>query len=417
MPKQIKVVLRRNKNKKMSQQTKNKKSQVTILGKVFRELGGFGGGAFGSMVGHPQAGGAIGRQLGATLSKWLGAGDYTVAHNTILKSTQGIPSMHQTDEGVTIRHREYIGPVYGAQNFTVQSNFVLNPGMSATFPWLSGIATKFQEYRVNGAVYHYIPSSGSAVSSTNPALGTVMMSTSYRATAPPPTDRIQMLNQYWSSESVPSEAFVHPLECAKFSSPTDVLFTRGTVLPTTDNAMMYDFGITSIATGGQQSTGNALGDLWLTYEVEFLKPQVNSNVDFGGLFAMAKSTTTPDYTNIFTTMSLSPVNSLALTFGTNSFTIPAFSPGTYEGILFWNGATISPTTSVGYTYTNCSSSAVFASGVTAASTASTTTACVVFAFRVTDPTLPATIAFTFGSTTGTISSSNLAITRRSDALF
>lgn len=398
----------------MPQKAQKKKNQVSILGRVFRELGGLGGGALGSFVGHPQAGGAVGRQLGASLSKWLGSGDYTVAHNTILKSTQGIPSMHQSSEGVVIRHREYIGPIYGAQNFTVQSNFALNPGLTTTFPWLSGIATKFQEYRVLGAVYHYIPSSGAAVSSTNPALGTVMMSTSYRATATPPADRISMLNQYWSSESVPSEPFVHPLECEKFTSPTDVLFTRGTVLPSADNAMMYDFGVTTIATGGQQATGNALGDLWLTYEIELLKPQVNSNVDFGGLYSLSKSTTTPDYTNIFTTMSQAATNPLQLTFGVNSFTIPAMVAGTFEVILFWNGTTINPATTVGYAYTNCTATAVFASGATAASTASTTTACVVFGVKITDPTTPSTVTLTFGSTTGTISSSNLVVTRRTD---
>lgn len=389
--------------------------EMTRLGKALRALGGLGGSAFGGLVGQPVAGGAIGKQLGAEVSRWLGSGDYEVNRNSIVKSTQGIPSMHQTDEGITIRHREFIGVITGKQNFTVQTNFALNPGLSQTFPWLAQIASKFQEYRVLGAVFHYVPSSGAAISSTNAALGTVMMSTNYRATSTAPTDRVTMLNQYWSSESVPSEAFIHPLECARFTSPTDVLFTRTTDLPSADNKMLYDFGVTTLAVGGQQADDTVLGDLWLTYEIQLMKPQISSNVDASGLWCNYY-TTTGTYANLFGSMSKLSGSTLPLTFSTNTAIIPAGNPGTYYIDLSVYGTTLTPTAAVSVTPVNCVLSRAlgpYASGHASSADSSIDS----IAVYTVDPTKPSSIAFAFAGTGGTVTAVYLTVTQRSNLAF
>lgn len=276
----VKVKLTKKKRAKRSQ--RREKAEVTRLGAALRTLGGLGGGAIGSLVGMPSSGAGVGTSLGAALSKWLGSGDYSVGTNSIvsrtMKGSDSVPSMHKTSQSVVIRHKEFIGEVRGAGVFTVRDSLQLNPGNGRTFPWLSTIATGFQEYRFKGVVFHYVPSSGNAISGTNAALGTVMLQTSYRANDSAPASKVELLNEYWSSESVPSEPFCHPIECDPKENPFNVMYVRSGEIPAGDNQLFYDLGTTHVCVSGQQSTNNVLGDLWVTYEVELKKPIVASNV-------------------------------------------------------------------------------------------------------------------------------------------
>jgi hypothetical protein len=257
------------------------KRQMTILGSALRSLGGLGGGAAGTMLGFPAAGASLGSSLGASLSKWLGSGDYSVQSNSIvnsMKASGSIPSMHQNDQTIIVRHKEYIMEVRSATSFTVLNSLPINPGMSQTFPWLSRLANNYQQYRIRGMVYHYVPTSGSAISGTNNALGSVMLQTSYRSTDTLPGSKVELLNEYWATECVPSETQAHPIECNPAENPFNVQYIRGTEVPTTENQLMYDLGVTHVAVSGQQAAGVVLGDLWVTYEIELKKPIIASNV-------------------------------------------------------------------------------------------------------------------------------------------
>ena len=185
-----------------------REKELTLLGRMFRGLGTYAGGALGGMVGHPAAGASVGNSLGASLSRWLGSGDYTVKENSILTQTMrgsaSVPSMHRTDQTIVVRHREFIGVISGATAFQIRYELPLNPGLSSTFPWLSQIAANYQEYRFKGIVFHYIPTSG-MVTGANPALGSVMMQTVYRANDEEPTSKYELLNEYWSNESMPCD--------------------------------------------------------------------------------------------------------------------------------------------------------------------------------------------------------------------
>jgi hypothetical protein len=156
--------------------------------------------------------------------------------------------------------------------------------MEQTFPWLSAIAESFSEYTIKGLVYHYVPTSGSAIAGTNNALGSVMMHTSYRATEALPTSKHELLNEYWACESVPSEAFCHPVECDPKENPFNIQYVRNGELPSSESRLMYDLGNTVIATSGQQTTGVVLGDLWVTYEVELRKPVLYTGTAGGDAF-------------------------------------------------------------------------------------------------------------------------------------
>lgn len=318
-----------------------KKSETTAVGQLIRQLGGMGGGALGAYAGMPAAGAVAGNSLGAAISKWLGFGDYSVSTNSVVsRASTGIPMMHKEGQSVVIRHREFITTVKSSTAFTVQESFQLNPGNSSTFPWLSTIANSFQEYRFKGIVFHYIPTSGNAISGTSPSLGSVMLQTSYRSNDSPPSNKAELLNEYWSGESVPADTFAHPIECNPAENPFNVQYVRSGDVPPGDNQLFYDLGVTHLCTQGQLAANNNLGDLWVTYEVELKKPIVASNVTSDTLSLLA-STYGPTATTIapFAGLSRSRGNLSITAVSSLSFTVDGFRPGRYTMFMNANGVT------------------------------------------------------------------------------
>jgi len=302
--------------------TKKKKDaqEFTRLGAALRGLGGLGGTAIGSLIGAGGAGGGIGRQLGAGLSKWLGSGDYNLSRNTLVENASStVPSMHKDGQSIVVRHKEFLGEISGSTGFKVQQVYSINPGLAATFPWLAGIAAKYQEYRLLGMVFHYVPTSGTAVGTSSTALGSVMIQSSYRAGDAAPTTKMEMLNEYWSSEITPYEAGCHPLECDPKENPYNLHYVRTGALPSGTDQLLYDLATTFVATSGMQSDG-VVGDLWVTYEVELKKPMVSSAVlDPAAGFSAYTNAPTPNY---FGTVTLGN-GTLAdrITLGANTITV------------------------------------------------------------------------------------------------
>lgn len=251
--------------------------ELTKLGAMFRYLGATAGGAAGGIIGYPLHGAAVGTSLGAALSKWLGSGDYTLSKNSLALGTN-VPMMHKDGQSIIVRHREFVGEIKGSTAFTVQNSVVLNPGLSSSFPWLATVAGAYSEYRIRGMVFHYVPTSGASVASTNTALGTVMFQTTYRSSDVAPSSKLEMLNEYCSNETIPSCELAHPIECAPKENPFQIQYVRGGAVPAGDSSLLYDLGTTYIATSGMPANGNTIGDVWMSYEIELKKPVVSSNV-------------------------------------------------------------------------------------------------------------------------------------------
>jgi len=339
--------------------------------------------------------------LGASLSRWLGSGDYSVAENSIvsktMKGSASIPAMHKSDQLIVVRHREFLTSLTSASTYTVRAAFSLNPGLKSTFPWLAAVAQNYQEYRFKGVVFHYVPTSG-MVTGTNTALGSVMFQTSYRASDVAPTTKYEMLNEFWSNESLPCEAMCHPIEC----KPSETILTSRYVRDgaVTDDVMFYDYGTTYVAVQGQQSTGQIIGDVWVTYEVELRKPKMNA--------ALGKSVTSMRSTNT-TSNPARLFSGSAITF--NSFTgnvvitspadnqhqvsLPAGNAGSYLVTISVAGAT-GGTGTPALTLVNCTALTNGLEGGSNFVTYAFSGIRGVFEFgvSVSDPTLAATITMT-----------------------
>lgn len=333
MPRKVIVNMQKRSNRSKPAKKKSNK-QPGVVGQIIRSLGGIGGGALGGMVGQAGIGSSLGTSLGAALSKWLGAGDYTVQANSILRSSDSVPAMHKTNQSVVVRHREYICDVLGSQNFTVRKIFSLNPGLETTFPWLAQVAANYQEYTFKGVVFHYVPTSGDAISSTNNALGTISLVTNYRATDSAPSTKIEALNEYFSCDTRPCETLAHPIECDPRENPYNVQYVRHAAVPAGEDPKTYDLGTTYLMTSGMQADNITVGELWITYEVELRKPKaaniLNLHLPCFSAWTTNSSATTAD---LLTNITPFEFNDLGVTVATTTnnvaFTVPAQQPGTY----------------------------------------------------------------------------------------
>jgi len=256
-------------------------------------------------------------------------------------------------------------------------------------------------------VFHYVPSSGSAIASTNNALGTVMLQTSYRSNDTVPSSKVEMLNEYWSSEAVPSEAFCHPIECDPAENPFNIQYVRSTAVPSGDNKLLYDLGVTHVATSGQQASNIVLGDLWVSYEVELKKPLIDSNVTDDAVSVVA-SYPSPTGSTWFPGTPTTIGNLLYTTDGVRTISFPKGSVGSWLLSYRFTSANQDITTGlVGGppTFANCA--AYFAvdpflgtsfTGTQAAGTVNQATAWV--AVTITDPAVVAAVTFGAGTITG-----------------
>jgi hypothetical protein len=405
---------------------------MTLLGKAFRGLGAAAGGALGGYIGHPVAGAAAGNSLGATLSKWLGSGDYTVSANTLVQRSQNgspaIPMMHNGGQTITVRHKEYLGEILSSISFTVRHIYDLNPGIAYTFPWLSGIAQSFQEYKIKGMVFHYVPTSGSAINGTNAALGSVMMHTSYRATEASPRSKVEMLNEYWAAEAAPNESFCHPIECNPNENPFNVQYVRSGALPASENQLMYDLGRTFVAVSGNPANGNVLGDLWVTYDVELKKPIVSSSVadDIYGCTISSVAGFTPAAGNWFQNGSLSGarVGPMLATLSVNSLVIPKGSvgewyvlvriaaTGNFTAMDLSGAPAITPGTAVARNpFPSSTISAVYHRTVLSIGAGQLNNGYYLTAVAITDPQTETVITFPAGSWTGVATSYDVLVSK------
>lgn len=410
----IKVSLKKKKKTtKRAPVARSKTAEVSAVGQLIRQIGTMGGGALGGYAGMPVAGAAAGNSLGAAISKWLGFGDYTVGTNSIVqKASTGIPMMHKEGQTVTIRHREFIATVESSTTFNLSKSFQLNPGNSTTFPWLSTIANSFQEYRFKGVVFHYIPTSGNAISGTSPSLGSVMMQTSYRANDSPPSTKSELLNEYWSGEAVPSETFAHPIECNPAENPFNVQYVRRESLPASDNQLFYDLGVTHVCTQGQLAAGNTLGDIWVTYEVELKKPIVASNVtsvttSYAGS-ALAPLATIAD---VFGGLLRSYGNIAVRRSSATSLTIDNPPNGSFLVAMTVRGTGMAGSFTLS-SFNNATQVDAYPDGA-GSYNLSATAIVYVFAFKTVNNMKPVSIFFS-NSLTGTVSSSALDLTKLSD---
>lgn len=247
-------------------------------GSTSRSVGKLGGAAIGGYIGGvPGAalGSAIGSRAGDLFSSITGMGDYKVSYNTVVNPHQ-TPQFKNKGRSVFISHREYLtdiitSPTPGA--FDINS-FDLNPALTTTFPWLATIAQNFEQYKIHGMVFHYKSNSADALNSVNTALGTVILATQYNILLDPFRNKQEMENYEFGCSTRPSTDVLHPVECDPKVTSFGPIFDVKLGGNDKGDDRLYCPGRFSIATVGQQGTSVNIGELWITYDIEFFKPRM-----------------------------------------------------------------------------------------------------------------------------------------------
>lgn len=298
---------------------------------MIRGRGAYNFAGLGESVGT-SLGGTLGRYAGTALGSLIGgSGAYDIKSNTIATDASQVPSMHSFNETIRVSHREYIGEIKSSVNageFQVET-WHLNPGLDRSFPWLAAIANSFQEYSLLGFAAQFKSSSGDALSSTNTALGSVIMNADYNISKPQPEGKADMLNAMWCVQGKPSENVLLPIECDPSQNPFHIMYVRGGDVPAGRDPKMYDLCNINVAAMGCQGTETVLGELWFTYDIELRKPSTDTlmgeALNSAEYSKLAQPITIGDF---FDTMTKT-VDNVGLTLGHSDIIFPTNAIGVY----------------------------------------------------------------------------------------
>lgn len=315
------------------------------------------GGALGSLtpLGPLGAvlGSAAGGLLGSGIASLIGEGQYKIvgprSSYNVLSGNQ-IPKFSTSRATNIVCHREYLQDVYGTSSFTNQT-FPINPGVAQTFPWLSNIAANYQEYRFHGVMFEFRALTTDYANSGVP--GVVVMATNYNSDNVAYANKQQMENSEYATSIKPTMNLAHFVECAAKETFSPIKFTRSGSPPSGQDLRLYDQGLFQLATQGSSASVN-LGELWITYCVEFFKPILSpSEIPEQSPFAHFVNTgvtTAAPFGAVITT----PYNSLGCGITTTGqIRLPTLPAGTkFQIIIGYNAGTSVASPTIAYT-TNC----------------------------------------------------------------
>jgi len=242
----------------------------------FADAGAIAGERIGRVFGYPMLKG-VGRWLGSGIGNILGSGDYQMMGGSpkynVLTSDVQVPQFSTGRQTNIVCHREYLTDIIGTSGFNV-TKYAVNPGVSSTFPWLSTLAQNYQEYRIHGIIFEFRSLITDFV--TGGAPGVIVMATNYNADAPLFSSKQEMENSEYAVATKPTLSLIHGLECASGQTVLPEKYIRTGDVPSGQDLRMYDLGNVQVATQGNPT--QLLGELWISYCVEFFKPRLPGTV-------------------------------------------------------------------------------------------------------------------------------------------
>jgi len=246
-------------------------ASVGVFNKAARGLGRTVGNYF-------APGSGAGEYLGnaaSWMSRLFGFGDYEVKQNSLCSGFM------QGSQDCIISGDELMFDVMATSEFT-NNAYVINPGNSVLFPWLSTIAQNYEQYEFLGLIFYYKPTSSMAIAQSNTGMGTVNLATDYDVLDSPYTNINQMMVTTFASSFPPYQEKPHPIECDPKQNVMRKLFVQpgNSVSTYPDDPRFSALGLFQVATQNIVGSG-AIGQMWVTYHVKFSKPQIPNSATPG----------------------------------------------------------------------------------------------------------------------------------------
>jgi len=168
-----------------------------------------------------------------------------------------------------VTHREFIGNVTGSVAFTLSNTLAINPGIAATFPWLSVIAQNWETYRFRRLRLCYYTRTGTNVP------GSVIMAHDSDASDIAPASEQVMTSYEGSVEDAPWKDIMMAFSLLGMNDIGPRKFVRTGPLAANQDIKLYDSGNAYVAT--VDGTAVNWGKLWLEYDIDFYTPQLPPN--------------------------------------------------------------------------------------------------------------------------------------------
>lgn len=178
------------------------------------------------------------------------------------------PSINMGNNGRScrVRHRELVSSITGTVAFTVSDTLALNPGLAASFPWLSTMAQSWERYRFNRLAFRFYTRTGTNVP------GSVMLVPDYDAAdSAPATEQVASAFQD-VAEDAPWKDISCNLPSRNLNGSFPEHYVRTAALATNQDVKTYDVGQLFVCT--VDGTAVAWGKLWVEYDIEFFIPQL-----------------------------------------------------------------------------------------------------------------------------------------------
>lgn len=239
------------------------------------------------------------RALGAVEGAVTGQGEYNLndtapaSNNLVAGGGLSVPTFttHDDETGaLTVQHSEYVKDIYGLpwantsnpslgykDGVSFQNDAIsLNPGLSNTFPWLSQIASNYEEYEFHQLMFCFKTRVGDNLQTSDGQVGTLMMFTDYNATDKPRKTKQDMLQAYGTSVSkITDEDILHGIECDPSKIKGDAhKFVR--VGATKQDLHDFDWGLFQISVDNTPIglSNKVIGELYVSYTVTLRKPRL-----------------------------------------------------------------------------------------------------------------------------------------------
>lgn len=170
-----------------------------------------------------------------------------------------------------IRHREYITDIEttGAPSPFAVASLPINPGLAASFPWLSRIAANYESYKFESLSFSYETEAPTSLG------GSLMLAVDYDATDPAPINKQQAMAYRSSVRSAPWNR-------CKFNAAAEDLgkfktnYVRTGPNPQDTDIKLYDIGNLFIITQGISVDPSVIGELYVEYTVRLMTPSINT---------------------------------------------------------------------------------------------------------------------------------------------
>lgn len=198
-----------------------------------------------------------------------------IAATRVRRQTAPVVQMAGNGERCIVRHREYVGEVSGATNFTA-TQYVCQPGLQTLFVWLANIAGNFEKYRFRRLRFLYETENATSQG------GTIIYSFDYDPLDAAPASKQDVMSNKVAVRSAPWQEFAMDVPIADMQR--DFYYTRSGAVPSGADQKLYDVGQFIVAT---QGASGASGEIYVEYEVELITPQANTAPISGKILAVA----------------------------------------------------------------------------------------------------------------------------------